>query len=164
MAMKACVIFYSQTGNTMKAANILLDELKMRFNEVESFRIEALDESNCFFTQCARAFFKKKAKIKEIPDNLSSYELIAIGTPVWALEPTPAVRAYLEKIRGLSDKKALVFATYGSGLGKRKCLNRMEAVLRKKGVASVRRFSIQQFKINDVVFIKSEIKKCLEQI
>ncbi len=161
--MKACVIFYSQTGNTRKVANVLIDELKAQFDEVDTFRIEAVDESNCFLCQCAGAVFKTRAKIKEIPADLSAYDLIAIGTPVWALEPTPAVRAYLGKISGVANKKVIIFATYGSGLGKSKCLNRMESVLRGKGVFSVKRFSIQQFKVNDVPFVKSEIKNCLER-
>lgn len=148
----------------MKAANILADELKARFERVDCHRIEASDESSSFLGQCRRAFFKKKAKIKEIPANMADYDLIAIGTPVWAFEPTPAVRAYLDQITGASGKKAVLFATYGSGTGKERCLNRIEAALKEKGLSSTARFSIQQFKLSDEPFVRAEIKKCLASI
>ena len=44
----------------------------------------------------------------------ADYDLVVVGGPVWAGNPTPAVRTYLKKNNGLAGKKAALFLTQDS--------------------------------------------------
>jgi len=145
--MKSFIVYYSYTGNTQKVAQVLAEVLKEK-SEVEILRLE-VKESKHFFIQAVRAFTHKKAKINPVNFDLKDYDLVCFGTPVWAFAPAPAMNTYLEKCYGLSQKKAVLFCTYGSGVGKDKCLDYMQDILTKKGVKDFWRFLIPQSKAKD---------------
>lgn len=156
--MKSAVIYYSYSGNTKKVVGVLTEFLSQK-GKVESIELKALDESNNFFKQCQRAFKRKKAKIQEVNLNLSNYDLICFGTPVWAFGPAPAMNTYLDKCFGVEGKEAVLFTTYGSGTGNERCLNYMQNILSQKGVKSFRRFSLQQARVRDKEFVLSKIRE-----
>lgn len=159
--MRAKIIYYSYSGNTERAADILAEYLKIEY-EVDILRLEALDESASFFRQVVRALFHKKAKISCLDFDLSGYDLICLGTPVWAFAPAPAMNTYLECCFGLEGKTAVSFTTYGSGTGVNRCFNYIEEILLKKGVRELKKFSIQQFKVKDKEFVNKVISKNLK--
>lgn len=156
--MKSIIIYYSYSGNTRKIANILAEYLKEK-DSVDTIELKPQDESTSFFGQAARAFLKKRAQINAVNLDLAHYEVICFGTPVWAFAPSPAMNTYLDKCFGLEGKSVVLFTTYGSGTGKQRCLNYMQDILAKKGVKSFKRFSIQQFKVNNQEFVLSKIKE-----
>ena len=159
--MKSIIIFYSYSGNTRKVTNLLAEYLKEK-GQTDIIDLRPMDESHSFFGQCRRAFLKKRAKIETVNFNLSGYDLICLGTPVWAFAPTPAMNTYLDKCFGLENKEVILFTTYGSGTGNQRCLNYMQSILTKKGVKHFNRFSIQQFKVNNGEFITKVINESLE--
>jgi flavodoxin len=53
----------------------------------------------------------KETQIAETKLSPVEYDLIIVGTPVWAWSPTPAIRTYIEKNSGLSGKKVALFFT-----------------------------------------------------
>lgn len=150
--MKSAIIYYSYSGNTKKVAEALAEHIKQK-GEAEVIELKAQDESASFFGQAARALWRKRAEI--VPENfdLSKYDLVCLGTPVWAFGPAPAMNTYLDKCFGLENKEIILFTTYGSGTGNNRCLNYMQDMLSKKGAGSFKRFSIQQFKVTDKEFI-----------
>ncbi len=156
--MNIAIVYYSYSGNTHRAAKIV-EEVLSQNNSVKRLRIEAPKESNNFFIQCLRGLIKKRTEIAPIETDLSAYDLIIFGSPVWAREMVPAMRSYLEKANGLSGKKAMIFVTYGSGLGKEYCLDSLERALKEKGVSSISRFSLSQFKVSDKSLIESLLNK-----
>ncbi len=158
--MKSIIIYYSYSGNTKRVADILAEYLKPKY-EVKISRLEPQDESTSFFAQARRAFFHKKAKIPLADFDLSDYDLICLGTPVWAFGPAPAMNAYLDKCSGVEGKVLVLFTTYGSGTGVGKCFRYMEAILSKKGAKGFSKFSIQQFKVNDKEFVTKVISENL---
>ena len=158
--MKAIIIYYSYSGNTKKVAEALVGYLKEK-SGVEIIRLEALDESNSFFAQCNRAFWHRRAQISKVKYDLSGYDLICLGSPVWAFGPAPAINTYLDNCFGLEGKNIILFTTYGSGTGNGRCINYMREILTKKGAKNFRRFSVQQFNVNDKEFILSEIRETL---
>jgi flavodoxin len=56
----------------------------------------------------------------------SDYDLIIIGTPIWAWSPTPAIRTYI-KNNNLSGKKIALFFTYENNL--RQAIEKTKALL-----------------------------------
>jgi len=156
--MKSIVIYYSYTGNTKKVAAILAGYLKEK-SEVEIIELKSLDESRSFLGQAARAFWKKRAQIQPVNPDLKNYDLICLGTPVWAFGPAPAINAYLDNCVGLEGKDIILFTTYGSGTGNKRCLNYMQEILSQKGARGFKRFSIQQGKVKYQEFVLSKIKE-----
>jgi len=156
--MKSAVIYYSYSGNTRKVAKTLVEYLSQK-GEAKEIELVALDESGNFFKQCLRARKYVRARIENKDFDLSSYDLVCLGTPVWAFGPAPAVNTYLDNCRGTSGKQAVIFTTYGSGLGNEHCLNYMQAALKEKGVTELKRFSIQDRKIEDRRSILSKIQE-----
>lgn len=154
--MKSIIIYYSYSGNTKKVAEVLAESLKQK-GEVEIIELKAQDESNSFFGQCLRAFRHKKATLEPADFDLSQYDLICFGSPVWAFGPAPAMNTCLDKCAGLSGKGIILFTTYGSGTGNNRCLNYMQNILSAKGAKSFKRFSIQQFKVEDKEYVLAKI-------
>ena len=158
--MQSIIIYYSYSGNTKKVAQ-MLTELLAQKGEVQQTELVGLDESKFFFGQCRRAFLRKRATLQPVNFDLSEFDLICFGTPVWAFGPAPAMNAYLDKCFGTEGKSVILFTTYGSGTGNERCLNYMQDILAKKGAKQFSRFSIQQFKVNDKEFVLSKIKEVL---
>ena len=158
--MKSLIVYYSYSGNTKKVAEVLTGLLKEK-GEVSVVELKALDEARAFLVQCRRALSKVRAKIEPDNFNLSGYDLVCLGTPVWAFAPTPAINTFLDNCAGLGGKEAAVFTTYGSGSGNKRCLAYMQNTLLKKGAKKCEQFSIQQFKVSDKEFITAKIKESL---
>jgi len=156
--MKSAVIYYSYTGNTKRAADALAEHLKQK-GQVELIMLEGLDESGNFLKQSARALRHKRATIQNVDFNLSGYDLLCFGTPVWAFGPAPSMNTYLDSCLGVEGKDIILFTTYGSGTGNKRCLDYMQDILIKKGARSFKRFSVQQLKVGNKEFVASKIKE-----
>jgi len=150
--MKSAIIYYSYSGNTRKVALFLRDYLDKE-GLVRMIELNAMDESPNFFGQAQRAFFRKEAEIENTDFDLSGFDMVCFGTPVWAFGPAPAMNTYLNRCFGLENKSAVMFTTYGSGTGNNHCLNIMENIAKSKGASLIRSFSISRFKIKDNEFV-----------
>ncbi|MCD6094263.1 MAG: NAD(P)H-dependent oxidoreductase [Candidatus Omnitrophica bacterium] len=160
--MRSIIIYYSHSGNTAKVAEILAEHIKQN-GSAELIKLEPINEPKAFFTQAVQAFKRTKTKIKPIKIDLSEYALICLGTPVWAFAPAPAMNKYLNECRGIQDKDVILFVTYGSGLGVRRCLNIMEKEVRNKGAKKIFRFSIQESKVDKQSLVSEVIKGALKK-
>lgn len=158
--MKSLIIYYSYSGNTKKVAEVLREALAQK-GEANMARLKPEDESDNFFLQSVRAFRKKRAVIKEAPFDMRGYDLVCIGSPVWAFGPAPAVNTYIDRLKNLQGKDALSFITYGSGLGTGKCLATMTQQLKAKGAFRQYSFRIQQSKVEDKNFIIKNITEAM---
>ncbi len=155
--MKSIIIYYSYSGNTRKVAEVLAEYL----GSVEIIELKCLKEITGFIAQSRKAFWHKTEDIIDVKFDLKEYDLICFGTPVWAFGPAPAMNAYLEKCFGIEGKEIILFATYGSGAGKNRCLNYMQKILSKKGASQFKRLFIQQFRVSAKDDILTRIKEIL---
>ncbi len=158
--MKSIIVYFSYAGNTRKTSLLLREYLSGRW-EVEMAELKAKDEAAGFLGQCGRAFWHKQADIEPINFDFSAFDLICLGTPVWAFGPAPAVNTFLDKCKGVSGKEAILFTTYGSGTGNERCLNYMQQILIKKGIKTFKRFSVQQNKVDNKDFVFSAMKEVI---
>lgn len=156
--MKSIIIYYSFSGNTKKVAEILMESLS-KVGPTEQVELIATDESKAFLAQCHRALSKARAKINPVKNDLSDYDLICLGSPVWAFAPAPAMNTYLDLCTGLEGKKVILFTTYGSGTGNQRCLDYIKNILSKKKAGSFNSFSIQQLKVKDNDFVLKKIQE-----
>lgn len=161
--MKVAIIYYSFTGNTRKIAERLKEKLATHF-EVDIIPLEVVREEKRFLHQAKQAFLKQKVILKDTNFDLSSYSLICMGSPVWAFQPAPAVRTFLKKTFGLAGKKAIIFLTFGSGLGVNRCIKTLIKILARKGALVIKTFTYPQAKIEDNEEIEKRIEDLVNEI
>ena len=111
--MKALVIYYTRTGNTKFIADTIAAKLGADIEEVIDLKNR---QGKLSFMPAGRdAMGGKETQIAETKRTPTDYDLIIIGQPVWAGNPTPAIRTYLNK-NDLSGKQvALFFSDSNSG-------------------------------------------------
>lgn len=155
--MKSVVIYYSYSGNTRKIAEALAEYL----GGADIIELKCVEEITSFIGQSRKAFWHKKVEIRDVKFDLKEYDLVCLGTPVWAFGPAPAMNMFLDKCAGVENKKIVLFSTYGSGVGKDRCFKYMESMLSQKKAFKFTKFSIQQAKVKDTEFVVSKIKEIL---
>jgi len=123
---KVLVIYYSRTGNTKRIGEKISKLLNADMDEI----IDKTDRSGIkgWIFGGRDAMKEKDTEIKYKKDP-SKYDLVIIGTPVWAFTLTPAIRNYLGANK---MKRVAFFCTHGGSPGK--TLAEMEN-LSKKPVA-----------------------------
>lgn len=159
--MKALVTYYSYSGNTDKIARMFGKILQAK-GEVHTQRLKLKNEIKSFIGQCAAARRGEKALLEDgVKFDVSSYDLVLIGSPVWAFKPTPAVNTFLNDLSGASGKRAIVLLTSGSGLGVSACFKHIRKALEAKGVSKIDEINIPDRKNSDSDFIVSSLQKVL---
>lgn len=155
--MKSLVVYYSFTGNTNKVAQNISMALKTR-GEVVTQKLTPIKETKNFLAQCFQALTGKRPElIGKVNFDVSKYDVICIGTPVWAFAPTPAMNTFLDKLTGAIGKKAVLFTTFGSGAGVKRCVDKMKQTLSQKGVSDIKELNVQMDKVKDSVYVTKRI-------
>ena len=108
--MKSLVVYYTRTGNARFAAETIAAEIVADVEEV----IDMKNRSGklAYLTGGAAARRGKETEIAPTKKSPADYDLIIVGTPVWASRPAPAITTYLKK-NNLSGKKVALFFTQG---------------------------------------------------
>jgi flavodoxin len=129
--MKTLIVFFSLTGNTRKIAQAISDELNGTLEEIQDTRNR--NGIAGYLLSIMEALFKKRSKIQEVKHDPSAYDLVIIGTPVWAFNISSPVRTYLEQ-KKKSINAAAFFVTCTASGGK-KVLQDMTNLYGKKASA-----------------------------
>ncbi|MDD5086591.1 MAG: flavodoxin domain-containing protein [Candidatus Nanoarchaeia archaeon] len=87
--MKALVLFYSKTGNTKEIAVNISEVLNCDIEEIFDVKPRG------FIRSGFESFFKIMPKIKQTEIDPKNYDMVIIGTPVWAGNIASPVRTYL---------------------------------------------------------------------
>ena len=106
--MKSLIVYYTRTGNAKFVAETIAVELGSDIEEILDLKkyggpigwVNAGKDS----TQ------EKDAQIAPTKMSPANYDLIVVGTPVWAWRPTPAIRTFIKQ-NDLSGKKVALFFT-----------------------------------------------------
>lgn len=99
--MKVAIMIYSKTGITKKLATHLYAKLKSQGKDVDLFELETDKEVNPG---------EMSFQITKLPD-LTAYELLYVGSPVWAFHACPAIIKAINEVIGISGKKTIPFVT-----------------------------------------------------
>ena len=159
--MKTLIAYYSLSGNTDRIARLFADRLNAK-GEAILRRLEPPEDAAGFTSRCRDAFSRRRAALgPDVSFDVSPYDLIIIGCPIWAFAPAPAMNSYLDKINGLHGKKVVVLLTSGNRLWVNRCFKSIRNVLQGKGASSVDEIFIPDRKRADTAFITSSISKYL---
>ena len=106
--MKPLILYYSRSGNTEKIALQAKADLNC-----EAIKIVPEDAYGNYISSCLRVSKEKKAPafVTPIPD-LTGYDVILLGYPIWAQDLPRFVADFVEKC-DLTGKTVIPFATYG---------------------------------------------------
>lgn len=110
LKLKSLVIYYSRTGNARFVAETIAAEIGADIEEVIDLKNRKGPLG--FLSGGFAARRSKETEIVPTKKSPAGYDLIIVGTPVWAGRPSPAIRTYLKK-NDLSGKKVAVFFAQG---------------------------------------------------
>ncbi|MBO4307869.1 MAG: NAD(P)H-dependent oxidoreductase [Bacteroidales bacterium] len=113
-AQKILVLYYSQTGNTKAVAEEIANRLGADIEEI----VAVNPYDNDFQATIDRCKQEKEQgvlpDINPVKADISKYDVVFIGYPVWFGTYAPPVTAFLSNV-DLSGKKIVPFCTFGSG-------------------------------------------------
>ena len=93
--MKIGIIVHSQTGHTYSVAQKLQEKLSAVGHEVNVERVTPVGEVNPG---------AKNIKFETLPD-VNVYDALIFGAPVQAFSLSAVMKAYMDQIKSLNDKK-----------------------------------------------------------
>jgi flavodoxin len=111
--MKSLVVYYTRTGKTKFVAETIATQLGADIEEIVDLKKRA--GTLGWIMSGKDASRKSLTEIAPTRKAPADYDLIVIGTPIWAWSPTPAIRTYISQ-NNLSGKKVALFYTFDSGL------------------------------------------------
>ncbi len=132
--MKPCVIYFSRTGNTKRAAEAIANAVNAPALDITSSELSAVE--NC--------------------------DLLIIGTPVEGFKPAKETLTSLERLPNAEGKKVILFCTYA--LYKGSVFKSLEKVLSAKGyncIADASKKGMKPDKPADFTDLIAEIKKAI---
>lgn len=109
MMGKTLVIFYSKDGNTKKAAEKIAEATSADLYEIKIDRTYNSDDWKAADEAMAEMSSGNMPSILGTLPDLSVYDTVLIGGPVWRQSVSNAIRVYLEQ-SNLADKKVKVSA------------------------------------------------------
>jgi flavodoxin len=128
--MKTVIIYHSFTGVTRTIAEHL--QAACGGDLVEVRPRDPYSKITVYVLGTVRARGGKADVVEPASIDVSPYDLIVIGTPVWAWRPTPVINGAVQALSGSQGKKAVVFATCGTAPGD--TLQQLRGALTAKGV------------------------------
>jgi flavodoxin len=144
--MKVCVIYHSETGNTRHVSQHIGEAL-VDATLVEVSDISRYSRLTRFLSWCKKAQCENTTRIEPHSLDVSGYDLLVFGSPVWAFKPTPAIHTIINELKGCGGRRAVAFVTHGGKPG------RSEEVYRKwiesRGMRFVKFFDVNQNDIED---------------
>ena len=106
------IVYYSRTGNTKAAAQVLAEKLRTQNSSVDLIEIEGVKRPG-FFTAGRAAMKEKELPIKNTNVDLGKYETLVVGSPVWGGCCSPFIKTFFSSAQNIKGKKTAMFITGG---------------------------------------------------
>jgi flavodoxin len=129
--MKALVVFYSRTGATREVAEALAESLNCDSEELIDTKKRSGPLGYVSAGKDAKA--KKLTKLTDIKRDPALYDLVILGTPIWAGTLSSAIRTYIANNKS-KFKRVAFFCTHG-GSESQQLFAEMEALCERRPVS-----------------------------
>jgi|LSQX01.3.fsa_nt_gb flavodoxin len=155
--MNIGIIVFSQTGTTLSVAQKLKEKLSSGDNPVNIERVthkggDKVPNENVELDMC--------------PD-VDKYDVLVFCSPVWAFSLSFVMKAYLQQISSLQNKKVALFVTKSlpfSWTGGNNAINQMKEIVKSKNADICGTDMIRSNKINDDIEINNMIEKLIKSL
>ena len=157
--MNRIILYYSDGGKTQQVAETLAVNLRC-----DICRIRDLKKRDGFknrLTSTFDAFRESKTEIYPPNLDLSEYDTIYIGGPIWANNPYPAIITLIDQYN-FFGKDIVIFTTTSSS-DSSAALNKMDLKLRARGARVVQEFSIKT-RDKNLEMIRKDTEKTIDQL
>ena len=129
--LKILIVYYSLTGNTKFIAEAIAESINSDILEVKPVKELNAEGGSKYFWGGYQATMKKKPKLKPFDIDPLEYDLIFIGTPVWAWTYSTPIRSFLSKYDLTGKRVALWTCSAGDGV---KAMNRLREALKDANI------------------------------
>lgn len=110
---KKLVVFFSYTGNTKKIAESIQKKLNCDILEIKPVKPYSTDYQTVVDEEQNNESSKKKPEIQSINKDLSQYDEIIVGSPVWWYTIAPVIRTFLSE----NDLKGKIIKPFATNAG-----------------------------------------------
>ncbi len=114
--MNAVVIYYSLEGNTRTVAVKLSKYLSADLLELKPEKEIDSGKRSKYFWGGRQVIMKTKPPLKPYSFDEEKYDLIALGSPVWALSYASPLRTFLSE-NDINGKEVILFCTHEGAAG-----------------------------------------------
>ncbi len=130
---KKLVCYYSHTGNTQKIAELVAEKTAADVERI----IDAKSRAGAlgYLAAACDSMFKRRSRIQPVKKDPSKYNLVILGTPVWAWNLSPPMRTYILDHKAKFSHVAF-FCTEG-GAGGNRVFRQMADLIGKQPVATL---------------------------
>ncbi len=111
--MKILVVYYSRTDNTRRVAEEIKDGLDCEIEEI----IDTKNRSGLlnYISSGFQASRKKLTTLEDIKHDPADYDLLVLGTPLWAGKVSIPIRTYIIQNQAKFNNVAFFSTAGGSG-------------------------------------------------
>ena len=110
-----CIIYHSETGNTRHVAQHIASACDGKLIEVTDKG--SYQPADPFPRPVQNGPGGREDTDRTGSIDVSGYDQLVFGSPVWAFRPTPAIHAAIDALKGCEGKKATAFCTHGGRPG-----------------------------------------------
>ncbi|TVP94568.1 MAG: hypothetical protein EA374_06640 [Acholeplasmatales bacterium] len=140
---KSLILYYTYDGNTEKVARIIKNQLNCDMESIKPIKEMQTKGFGKYFWGGTKVFMRKKPKLMKIVSDIPSYDVLLIGTPVWAWTMAPPIVSLLG-LDSLKNKAVYFFYTHEGWPGKieekfQKLLNPSNQLIDSKGINRAKR-------------------------
>ena len=114
MMGKTLVAYYSRTGHTRQIAEAIAAQCSAQVEQIRDVRNRTGWLG--YWRSAYEALRKRPAVIKDVANNPATYDLVVLGTPVWAGNMSSPMRTYIAA-HGAHFTRIAVFCTEGGASG-----------------------------------------------
>lgn len=125
--MKRIIVYYSLSGNTEEAVKIIASKLGCETVKIETEKEMPKSFVARIIVGGGQVAMNIVPKIKRIEKDLTIYDEIFIGTPVWNSKGVPAVNAFLSDEQICNKVTGLIITSGGGDIDK--CIKALEEKL-----------------------------------
>ena len=145
--MKTLVIYFSLTGSTEFVAKIIAAQFNADLCEVVDKKHKI---GKMIYLKGGAASIREKLTEIEVHKSIEEYDLIIVGSPIWAGKITPAIRTFLS-LNDFSHKHGAFFIT----LGGKKPEKSFKNMRKTTGFKSI----VKELAVSNTIEDKKEVEK-----
>lgn len=156
--MKRLIVYYSLSGNTEEVCKKIAEKLNCDILKIDTVKAMPTSFVGRIIVGGGQVAFNKIPEIKPINKDISFYDEIFIGTPIWNSKGVPAINTFLKDDSVCKKVTGLIITSGGGNIDK--CLKGLE-----NKIPNVKyKVSLLDRKHKDYEFNNEKINKFIETI
>jgi len=122
--MKRIIVYYSLSGNTEEAVTDIANKLNCETLKVDTVKPMPKSFAAQILVGGGQVAMNKIPQIKPLEKDMSDYDEIFIGTPIWNSKGVPAINAFLQDTSVRGKVTGLIITSGGGDIDK--CVKALE--------------------------------------